>query len=102
MLFPPYINGSPDNVICNIAHYNADVTTVCFKFGQASDLCLQPELVSELETQIESFKKTGLTFSLKHFCGSCMFSSAKGVTKNKASLDLLFKVPFYRRLLFTL
>ena len=45
-----YINGLPD-VICDIAIY-ADDTTFCSKCDQASDLCQQLELVSELESDL--------------------------------------------------
>ena len=46
-LLLPYINDLPDDVICDIAIY-ADDTTLCSKCDQASDLCQQPELASEL------------------------------------------------------
>ena len=45
-----YINNFPD-VICDIAIY-ADDTTFCSKCDQASDLCQQLELVSELESDL--------------------------------------------------
>ena len=45
-----YINDLPD-VICDIAIY-ADDTTFCSKCDQASDLCQQLELVSELESDL--------------------------------------------------
>ena len=37
ILFRLYINGPPDDVICNIGIY-ADDTTLYFKYDQASDL----------------------------------------------------------------
>ena len=51
-LFLLYINGLPDDVICNIAIY-ADETTLHSKCDQASDLWQQLELTSELESDIQ-------------------------------------------------
>ena len=50
-LFLLYINDLSNDVICNIAIYAND-TTLCSKCDQASDLCQQLELVSELESDI--------------------------------------------------
>ena len=50
-LFLLYINGLPDDVICDIAIY-ADDTTLYFKCDQASDLWQQLELASELESDL--------------------------------------------------
>ena len=50
-LFLLYINDLPDNVIWNIAIY-ADNATLCSKFDRASDLWQQPELVSELQSDL--------------------------------------------------
>ena len=50
-LFLLYINDHPDYVICDIAIY-ADVTTLCSKCGQVSDLWEQLELASELESDL--------------------------------------------------
>ena len=47
-----YINGLPDEVICNIA-ISADDTTLYSKFDQASDLWQQVELASELESDLK-------------------------------------------------
>ena len=46
-----YINDLPDDVICQIAIY-ADDTTVYSNCDQASDLCQQLELASELESDL--------------------------------------------------
>ena len=46
-----YIKELPDDVICNIAIYVGD-TTLYSKCDQASDLCQQLELVSELESHL--------------------------------------------------
>ena len=51
-LFLLYINGLPDDVICNIAIY-ADDTTLYSKCDQASDLWQQLELASELESDLQ-------------------------------------------------
>ena len=48
-LFLLYINGLPDDVICDIAIY-ADDPTLYSKCGHPSDLWQQLELVSELES----------------------------------------------------
>ena len=50
-LFIPYINELSDNAICDIAIY-ADDTTLYSKCDQASDLCQQLELASELESDL--------------------------------------------------
>ena len=46
-----YINGLPDNVICNIVIY-ADDTTLYSKCDQVSDLWQQLELASESESDL--------------------------------------------------
>ena len=51
-LFLLYINDLPNDVICNIAIY-ADDTTLYSKCDQASDLWQQPELGSELESDLQ-------------------------------------------------
>ena len=51
LVFLPYINDLPDDVICNIAIY-ADDTTIYSKCDQASDLWQQLELASELESDL--------------------------------------------------
>ena len=48
-LFLLYINDLPDEVMCDIAIY-ADDTTLYSEWDQASDLCQQLELTSELES----------------------------------------------------
>ena len=55
-LFLLYINDLPDDVIYNTAMY-ADDTTIYSKYDQASDLCQQLELASELESDLQD---TGL------------------------------------------
>ena len=50
-LFHIYINGLPDDVICNVAIY-ADDTTLNSKCDQTSDLWQQLELASELESDL--------------------------------------------------
>ena len=49
--FLPYINGLPNDVICNIAIY-ADDATLYSNCDQASDLWQQLELSSELESDL--------------------------------------------------
>ena len=50
-VFLLYINGLPDDVICNIAIF-ADDNTLYSKYDQASDLWQQLELASELESDL--------------------------------------------------
>ena len=50
-LFLLYLNGLPDDVICDIGIY-ADDATLCSKCDQASDLWQQLELASELESDL--------------------------------------------------
>ena len=50
-LFLLYINGLPDDVICNI-HIYADDTTLYAKCDQASDPWQQLELASVLESDL--------------------------------------------------
>ena len=54
-LFLLYINDLPDDVICNIT----DDTTLYCKCGQASDLCQQLELASELESDLREAVEWG-------------------------------------------
>ena len=50
-LFLLYINGLPDDVICDITIYTDD-TTLYSKCDQASDLWQQLKLASELESDL--------------------------------------------------
>ena len=47
-----YINDIPDDVICNIAIYAEDTTTLYSKCDQASDLGQQLELASKFESDL--------------------------------------------------
>ena len=49
--FLQYISDLPDDVICKIAIY-ADSTTLCSKCYWATDLWQQPELASELDSDL--------------------------------------------------
>ena len=51
-VFLQYISDLPDDVICNIAIY-ADSTTLCSKCYWATDLWQQPELASELNSDLQ-------------------------------------------------
>ena len=53
-----YINGLPDDVICNTA-IDADDTTPYSKCDQASDLWQQLELASELESDLQDAVEWG-------------------------------------------
>ena len=50
-VFPLYINGLPDDAICNIVIY-ADDTTLYLKCDKAYDLWQQLELASEVESEL--------------------------------------------------
>ena len=50
-LFLLYINGLPDDVICDIA-IHVDDPTLCSKCDQSSDLRQQLELASEFESDL--------------------------------------------------
>ena len=58
MFFLLYINGLPDDVVCNIA-ICVDDTTLCCKCDQASDLWQQIELASELESDLQEIVNWG-------------------------------------------
>ena len=58
-----YINGLPDDVICNIAIY-ADDTTLYSKCDQASDLWQQLELAFELESDLRDTAGWGWKWSV--------------------------------------
>ena len=50
-LFLLHINDFPDDVVCDTAIYT-DYTTLYYKCDQASDLWVQLELTSELESHL--------------------------------------------------
>ena len=62
-LFLLHINDLRDDVMCDIA-INADDTTLYSKCHQASDLCQQLELISELESNLQDTVRSGLLISL--------------------------------------
>ena len=66
-----YINDLPDDLICKIAIY-ADGTTLYSKCDQASDLWQQPELASELESDLRDtadWAGSGLLISMQENLG---------------------------------
>ena len=58
-LFLLYINDLPDDVICDIAFYDDDDTTVYSKCDQASDPWLELELAAELESDLRDIVDWG-------------------------------------------
>ena len=64
-VFLLFINGLPDDVICNIAIY-ADDSTLYSKCDQASDLWQQLELAFELESDLQDTVDWGKKWFL-HF-----------------------------------
>ena len=85
-----YINDLPDDVICDIAIY-ADDTTLYSKCDQASDLWQQPELASELESDLrDNVGKTQLvSFDRSNNNGSIDVKIDGSVLEEKSSFMML-------------
>ena len=73
-LFLLYINDLPDNVMCDIAIY-ADDTTLYSKCDQASDLCQQLELTSELESNLRDTVDWGKKWLVDFIAGTTQLVS---------------------------
>ena len=69
-----YINDFPDDVICDIAIY-ADDTTLYSKCDQASDLWQQPELASEVESNLRGTVDWGRKWLVDLNAGKTQFVS---------------------------
>ena len=85
-LFLQYINDLPDDVICNIAIY-ADDTTLYSKCDQASDLCQQPELASELESDLQDTVDWGKKWLVDFNAGKTQLVSFD-LSNNNGSIDV--------------
>ena len=85
-LFLLYINNLLDDVICNIAIY-ADVTTLCSKCDQASDLWQQLELASELESDLRDAVDWGKKWLVDFNAGKTQLVSFDR-SNNNGSIDV--------------
>ena len=73
-LFLLYINDLRDDVMCDIA-INADDTTLYSKCHQASDLCQQLELTSELESNLRDTVDWGKKWLVDFIAGTTQLVS---------------------------
>ena len=69
-----YINGHPDNVICNITIY-VDDATLYSKCDQASDLWQELELASELESHLRDTVDWGKKWLVNFNAGKTLLVS---------------------------
>ena len=81
-----YINDLPDDVICQIAIY-ADDTTVYSNCDQASDLCQQLELASELESDLRDTVDWGKKWLVDFNAGKTQLVSFDR-SNNNGSIDV--------------
>ena len=86
-LFLLYINDLPDNVICNIAIYADDTTTIHSKFDQASDQWQQLELASELESDLRDTVDWGRKWLVDFNAGKTQLVSFDW-SKNTVAIDV--------------
>ena len=86
ILFILYINDLPDNVICDIAIY-ADDTTLYSMCDQASDLWQQPELASELESDLRDTVDWGKKWLVDFNAGKTQLVSFDW-SNNNGSIDV--------------
>ena len=85
-LFLLYINNLPDDVICNIAIY-ADDTTLYSKCDQTSVLWQQPELASELESDLQDTVDWGRKWLVDFNAGKTQLVSFD-LSKNTGAIDV--------------
>ena len=85
-LFLLYINELPDDVICNIAIYTDD-TTLYSKCDQACDLWKQPELASELESDLRDTVDWGGKWFVDFNAGKTQLVSFDR-SKNTGAIDV--------------
>ena len=85
-LFLLYINDLPDDVICDIAIY-ADDTTLYSRCDQASDLWQQPELASELESDLRDTVDWGKKWLVDFNAGKTQLVSFDR-SNNNGSIDV--------------
>ena len=86
ILFLLYINGLPDDVICNIAIY-ADDTTLYSKCDQASDLWQQLELAYQLESDLRDTVDCGRNWFVDFNVGKTQLVSFDW-SNNTGAIDL--------------
>ena len=85
-LFLLYINGLPNDAICNIA-VNADDTTLYSNSDQASDLWQQLELASELEFDLQDTVDWGKKWLIDFNAGKTQLLSFDW-SNNNGSIDV--------------
>ena len=85
-LFLLYINGLPDDVICDIAIY-ADDTTLYSKCNRASDLWQQLELACELESDLRDTVDCGKKWLVDFNAGKTQLVSFDRANNN-GSIDV--------------
>ena len=85
-LFLLYINGLPDDVICDIAIY-ADDTTLYSKCDQASDLWQQLQLASEFESDLRDSVDWGKMWLVDFNVGKSQLVSFDR-SNNNGSIDV--------------
>ena len=85
-LFLLYINDLPDDAICNIAIY-ADDTILYSKCDQAPDLPQQPELASELESDVQDTVDWGRKWLVNFNAGKTQLVSFDQ-SKNTRAIDV--------------
>ena len=85
-LFLLHINHLPDDVICDIAIY-VDDTTLYSKCDQASDLWQQPELASELESDLQDTVDWGKKWLVDFNAGKTQLVSFDR-SNNNGSIDV--------------
>ena len=85
-LFLLYINGLPDDVICNIA-IHADDTTLYSKCDQASDVWQQLEFASEPQSDLQDIVDWGRKWLVDFNAGKTQLVSFDG-SKNTGAIDV--------------
>ena len=77
-VFLLYFNDLPGDIVCNIS-IDADDTTLCSKYDQASDLWQQLELASELESDLQDIVDWGRQWLINFNAGKTQLVSLTGL-----------------------
>ena len=77
-VFLLYFNDLPGDIVCNIS-IDADDTTLCSKYDQASDLWQQLELASELESDPQGIVDWGRQWLINFNAGKTQLVSLTGL-----------------------
>ena len=73
-----YFNDLPGDIVCNIS-IDADDTTLCSKYDQASDLWQQLEFASELESDLQDIVDWGRQWLINFNAGKTQLVSLTGL-----------------------